>query len=918
MRKKRNTKSRAADLFILVFCFAGVFASGLAFWLEYNRTLVKLNEDPVGTIVFKNRTAHRKIEDRVAWDRLKQESPLYNGDTVRTAEESQAIITYRDEVTSVSLSENTLIQIFYDEERGARIDFSQGNLDVSSGSGAVLISGRGSSVEVRGGSRAGLSQGRDGFGLSVFEGRVELDGSDVGPGGVLFFGNDGTPGTDPLVAVTSPGNFSRVYGGPGEKVPVGFSWNTSNFTGETRVVVEVAEDRKFSRLVETRNVRDVSSVSIPLGTGSFWWRVYPAEEGGEEPESSFYPYGAVEVLPLNPVKIISPSREKEFALAGGVPFSWSPVEGAQGYLLEISAGEDMSSPAVSRQIQGTSVVQNGLESGRWYWRVTPVLSGLSAAGADFAGSSEIGGFTVRSSGGVLSVPQLNSPSRNGIVAAENPRLLWKYDTGVSFWTVEVADNSLMSDPVVKQNTNVNYYTFPPSVLENGRTYYWRIIANGEGAAASPSEVGVFTAAENAWEQRAVYPPDNYSLAAGELGGLEFTYRSGVPGQNYFQVSSGSDFSVLAVNEPAEAYGSRFISGLEPGVWYWRIYTDTPAGPAASPPRRFNLVSGDRTPDLAVPAQLERGEPLSASWSAPGFDSYRFALYRERDRLPLEERTLADNFITIPTSSLEPGEYTVAIRGFNPESVRSARIAGASAEERFVITAPPPVERIEPVITLVRAEAPPPPEPEPPPPPPEPEPLPPPEPEPLPPPPEPEPPPPPPEPEPLPPPEPEPLPPPPEPEPLPPPPEPEPLPPPPPEPEPPPPPPPVRDLTRTAPNGTVSGNFPSEGYVLSTAQLAEVKSVNFVWEGRAREYRFALYRADGELIVPPTGVRSSSYLLEDPGRLSPGDYVWQVFESGFLGRWNEYPSTANRFTVIEGTLPLKTIPATDPGVLYGRP
>ncbi|MDR1105468.1 MAG: FecR family protein [Treponema sp.] len=917
MRKRKNTRFRAADLFILVFCFAGAFASAFAFWLEYNRTLVKLNEAPVGTIVFKNRTAHRKIEDRVAWDRLKQESPVYNGDTIRTAEESQAIITYRDEVTSVSLSENTLIQIFYDDELGARIDFTQGNLDVSSGSGVVLISNGASSVEMRGGSRAGLSQGGDGFGLSVFEGRADLDGSEVESGGVLFFHNDGTPDEEPLVAVTSPGTFSRVYGGPGEKAPVDFSWNTSNFTGETRVIVEVAEDRKFSRVVETRDVRGVSSVSVPLEAGSFWWRVYPAGAGGV---SAVYPYGAVEVLSRNPAAIISPLSGREFSLSGGVPFSWTPVEGARGYLLEISAGEDISNPVVSRQVQGTSVVQNGLESGRWYWRVTPVLSDFPGAGPSSAVSSRVGGFTV-GTGGAPSVPRLNSPFQNGIVGMENPRLLWRYDAGVSFWTVELADNSLMSDPVVKENTNVNYYVLPSSVLESGQTYYWRVTANGEGAASS-SEVRSFAAAENAWEQRPVYPPDNYSLAAGELGGLEFTYRSGVPGQNYFQVSSGSDFSVLAVNEPADAYGSMFISGLESGTWYWRVYTGTADGPAASPPRRLNLVAGDRTPDVSVPAQLDRGDPLSVSWNAPGFDSYRFALYRGEDALPLEERTVADTFVTVPTASLEPGEYTVAVRGFNPESVRSARIAGAAAEERFVILAPPPVERMEPVITLARAEAPPPPPPPPPPPEPEPPlpPPPPPEPEPEPPPPEPEP-----EPEPPPPPPPEPEPPPPEPEPLPPEPEPEPPPPPEPEPEPlppppppPPPEPPARDLTRTAPNGTVSGNFPPEGYVLSAVQLAGVRSVNFVWEGRAREYRFALYSADGGLIVPPTNVGSPSYLLENPGRLSPGDYIWQVFESGSRGRWDEYPSTANRFTVIEGTLPLKTIPANDPGVLYGRP
>ncbi|MDR0602234.1 MAG: FecR family protein, partial [Treponema sp.] len=490
MWKKKSTRSRASDLFILIFCLAGTCASGLAFWREYNRTLVKFNEDPVGTIVFKNRTAHRKIEDRVAWDRLKQESPVYNGDTIRTAEESQAIVSFLDEVTSVNLSENTLIRIFYDE-KGARIDFSRGNLDVSSGSGTVLVSNGTSAVEVRSGSRVDLTQDGNGLGLSVLGGQVSLDGAEVASGEVLFLNNDGTSATGPLVAVTSPGAFFRIYGDPGELVPVDFSWNVSNFRDDTRIVVEVAEDGKFSRVVEARNVRDASSVSIPLENGVFWWRVYPAGESGE-PEGPIRPSGKIEVLSLNPLSLVSPLRAQEFALPGGVPFSWSPMEGARGYLLEISANQDMSNPAVSRGIEGTSVVQNGLESGRWYWRVTPFFSAETAVNT--AGSRETGEFTVSAAGAALPSPRLGSPPQNGILGIENPRLFWKYDPGVSSWTVEVADNPQLSDPVVKLDTDMNYHTLPPSVLESGRTYYWRVTANGGDAAGSSSAVGSFTAA----------------------------------------------------------------------------------------------------------------------------------------------------------------------------------------------------------------------------------------------------------------------------------------------------------------------------------------------------------------------------------------------------------------------------------------
>jgi hypothetical protein len=133
--------------------------------------------------------------------------------------------------------------------------------------------------------------------------------------------------------------------------------------------------------------------------------------------------------------------------------------------------------------------------------------------------------------------------------------------------------------------------------------------------------------------------------------------------------------------------------------------------------------------------------------------------------------------------------------------------------------------------------------------------------------------------------------------------------------PPPPVQPARDLTLVSGKGTVSGNFPSEGYILSRTQLVNAETVNFSWEGKAKEYRFALYRADGDLIIRPANVASPVYTLANPGRLEAGDYIWHVFEINGRQRWEDYPSTAVRFTITEEPVE-RIIPTSDPGVLYG--
>ena len=113
MATKRNIRSIVEDIFVILICLAGMSLSLNAFVRELNRALVKFNEEPVATITFKYRSAQRRIDERVLWDRLRQESPIYNLDTIRTAERSEATLHFPDG-NSVALSENTMIQVIVD------------------------------------------------------------------------------------------------------------------------------------------------------------------------------------------------------------------------------------------------------------------------------------------------------------------------------------------------------------------------------------------------------------------------------------------------------------------------------------------------------------------------------------------------------------------------------------------------------------------------------------------------------------------------------------------------------------------------------------------------------------------------------------------------------------------------------------
>ena len=504
---KRKIKLKVIDYIIVLLCLAGAVFSGAAFWNEYNKTLVKLNEDSVGIIIFKKRVAQRKFIDRGVWDRLKQTSPVYNGDTIRTIEQSEAIIIFQDEVTYLSMDESTMIQVFYNNQGGARIDFSGGGLEVASESKNFVISSGDSTIVLD--RKARLNKHEKELILSVFDGKASFDEIEIGAGNILAFDSNGELSTKPVISMTSFASSAYVLGSPPlskdgtpiETVPVVFSWNALNFDADTFVIVEVAKDRAFNRLVEIRDVIGASSVSIPLENGNYFWRAYPVEgsqsaEGpktadSRTPVSRLYPSGKLEVIPVAAAILLSPSQDEEFTFSGKspIPFSWTAIESASSYLLEISARMDMANPVVSRLVEESSVVQSPLDYGRWYWRVTPVFPAQMKGEAS---SSEVGEFSVVGGSPVLAAPVLTFPSHNGKMYADSSsnRLLWAHDPNASSWLVELADNPGMASPIVKQDVANNFFPLSRELLLNGKTWYWRVTAMGDTQGSAGSAVSV--------------------------------------------------------------------------------------------------------------------------------------------------------------------------------------------------------------------------------------------------------------------------------------------------------------------------------------------------------------------------------------------------------------------------------------------
>jgi hypothetical protein len=637
MRKKSKQKLTRLDLFVILLCAAGAFLFLCAFYRDFTETFSRLNESPIGTITFKRRTAQRRFADRLFWNYLQRESPVYDGDLIRTADLSEAIVTLAGGA-AIDMGENSLIQIFAspDENAAVRIEGSGELILTTGGRGIILASGE-NTVSVEPESVASvtitaadsvfpgdsvspdkaassdvspndLSGGEAGFFLRVHEGKAVLAGEQkqAEAGEILLAGkalsgesalSGKAPSEEPRAALLSPGLNAYVLRKGTE--PVRFSWNRINYESADLTRLEISEGRNFSRIIYGGD-HSGSGAAVEIPAGLWWWRVYPLRDGKGLAENA--ETGKFTVVAAVPPALISPREGEALPYRTAVSFRWAEQEGASAYLLEAADNPDMNNPALSIRA-GIPQAVSELAPGRWYWRLTPLYAG------DFAGTAASSFFAIEGAGA------------------------------------------------------------------------------GRAEASGSTPPRPFTASADAPLQRTIFPPDNYSAADSLLPDLRFTWKTNLPGPTRFQLSRSPDFSRLVLDEAV--FGETFQGRpLPSGEYYWRISN----GETHSPGKRLAVV-----PSLPAPVVLTGGalalrpgtQALFTWRPVEGASYYRFRLYGEEagrpaERPVYESASLRENSLALSMDSLKEGPYTLTVQAFAAESPMNTRRTGFLGKSRIVM------------------------------------------------------------------------------------------------------------------------------------------------------------------------------------------------------------------------------------------
>jgi len=381
-----KTGFRFRDFVVALLCLSVVAYSINLFRLDLFNTINLQNVKPVGTLIIKNNTVQRRIADRVLWDRLSVESPVYLGDLIRVADMSSAVLNIEGQ--QIDLGENTLIRIqLAPNGEGLQIELSEGNIgitvteeSVNQGYKPLQLNMNGRVVETSAGASITASASNEGTSIQVNEGTVTyVEGTsskEIASGEQLSLNNEGIEVLLPSLVVTQPHFNARYEKNSAQGAVIFFTWNRINMHPQDLLRLEIAADRNFSRDLSIFNDLDSRRTSLEkiLGAGDWNWRfiyeneiltsgrltVFEIEEVREieqiinvtavveskpepevietpaEPEPPPPPPPPPFAVPLNRLPVNGQVYSiEQLRTSRNIVFSWSAVQGANAYIVTI-------------------------------------------------------------------------------------------------------------------------------------------------------------------------------------------------------------------------------------------------------------------------------------------------------------------------------------------------------------------------------------------------------------------------------------------------------------------------------------------------------------------------------------------------------------------------------------------------------
>jgi hypothetical protein len=311
-----------------------ITASSALLYADFTRKIEAGDLKQIGTITFKREVAQRKYQTQVVWEEVDQNFPVYNNDSIRTSELSEAVIHLNDG-TDISIDENSMIMLST-LENAININFEHGSISANrsgiSGAdiSAINIKSMDATVSIDKGNIQLTQLENQELDLTVSDGQAKVKDANgetlvkVNEKALISSDRQETKIVQLSFNLKEPEQ-DRYFVIDTAGIDTEFEWTTEGALQS--ITLEIAGDRNFKRIVKRENVTGKNLVVYNLSEGSYFWRL--SAVNSETRKTEYSGIGKFNIIYKKPPRIISPLQDEVIthkATFNSVSFKWVDSE----------------------------------------------------------------------------------------------------------------------------------------------------------------------------------------------------------------------------------------------------------------------------------------------------------------------------------------------------------------------------------------------------------------------------------------------------------------------------------------------------------------------------------------------------------------------------------------------------------------
>lgn len=499
------------DRLVLFTLLSVAFLFSILFYLDINRKIGIGDREVVGTIFFKNNIVQRKFEDEVIWEKLENNSPLTNKDTIRSEAFSDALIRLKDG-TEINIDENSMFNLDLTGEE-PNLEFTQGSLEVKKNDSQpnnIKITSSGSEINVDSGNvKIERSKERE-LSLFVEKGKTTVkqkDGKSVAveEGKKAEFKKTGIEIKKIPVVLVSPSSQKLFYTEP-DDVSVHFQWKVES--GYENPVLEISRSPNFQLTLINEKVEG-NQADFRLKEGTFYWRLKVKNKTGTDPE--FSEINKFFVTKRESFQGESPEQGTTFPFVQTYPLvtlTWTKLTTANSYQLIVSHSPKLTSPIKQLETTANQISYDDLKEGTYYWKVVAKSSFPDTKDRE----SQVLSFIIKKQN-TVPAPKWLRPANGAEISMDEIKqnqaiFIWDGNAELKSYQLKFAKDSKMAPIVLSEETASNFLVPNWNQLGKG-TFYVSITGKSkEGKETESSSLLSFTVVDKKKKQEPVEEPND--------------------------------------------------------------------------------------------------------------------------------------------------------------------------------------------------------------------------------------------------------------------------------------------------------------------------------------------------------------------------------------------------------------------------